>query len=263
MYVTAENLQEICDEPCVLVGLHTCGNLATACFKSFVRNENIKGIVNVGCCFNCLTEYIHPDAEKGARRYISGLGVSFKGRSLDETLWRSEEEAGYPLSNYIKTQHSTFFMGRMARVLAMSEFVRSHIGSPQKMFEKFAFRAAFQVILKESYPELGNVYSIGKKIKNYNGWGEYSLTCFRLMNLATEYTTKELNDMYETRFKHLEKKAAILWSLRSLLSFPLEHLIYLDRVLYLHEHGCVAEIVKIFDKMTSPRNHLIYAYKTT
>lgn len=261
MYVTDQNLQELCNEPCMLVGLHTCGNLASSCLRSFVRNENIRAIVNVGCCFGNLHEFIHPNAAESTQQYLAGLGVSFKGRSLDDTLWKSEEEAGYPLSNYIKTQHSHFFLGRMARVLAMSEFVRNHLDDPQQMFEKFSYRAAFQVLLKESYPHLANVYNLGRKIKDYTTWGEYSLICLTKMKLSTSYTLQDLNDMYDTRFKHLEKQAAVLWSLRCMLSFPIENLIYLDRVIYLKEHGCNPQIVQIFDKYISPRNHLIYAYK--
>ena len=35
----------------ILIGLHTCGDLASTMFRTFNENDNIVGLVSVGCCY--------------------------------------------------------------------------------------------------------------------------------------------------------------------------------------------------------------------
>lgn len=39
----------------ILVGLHTCGNLAHSVSKSFIYSEDIKGLCIVPCCYHLIT----------------------------------------------------------------------------------------------------------------------------------------------------------------------------------------------------------------
>jgi hypothetical protein len=47
------------DQKWLIVGLHTCGDLAVSMIKGFCnsKNENIKGLVNLGCCYQLLTDF--------------------------------------------------------------------------------------------------------------------------------------------------------------------------------------------------------------
>lgn len=39
-----------------IVGLHTCGDLAAASLEHFLNAQNARFLVNVGCCYNCLSD---------------------------------------------------------------------------------------------------------------------------------------------------------------------------------------------------------------
>lgn len=41
---------------CLLVGLHTCGDLAPNTLRIFASNSEIKGVCSVGCCYHLLSE---------------------------------------------------------------------------------------------------------------------------------------------------------------------------------------------------------------
>lgn len=262
LYVTTDNINLYTNEPCMLIGLHTCGDLAVTCMKLFLADENIKGIVNVGCCYNHLSEYVAPEAKEMAECYLEKIGTSFQGLSLDTTLFSPEETAGFPLSHYIKQTYPSFFLGRIPRILAMSEACRSHITNTEATFKRFAFRSAFQVLLTEAYPEYEKIFSVGSKLKKFTDFEDYISQAFKNMDLDNVYKDVDINGIYEARFMSREKESAIIWALRSILSGPIENLIILDRALYLEEKGISTEITEIFDKEHSPRNIAISAYKS-
>mgnify|MGYP001048627482 FL=1 len=261
LYANTENLEEYTTDPCMIIGLHTCGDLAATSLKLFVNNHKVKGIVNVGCCYNHLSEYVADQAQPLLRKYISSLGVSFKGMNLDESVYAPEETAGYPLSNYLKKRHPEFFLGRMSRVLSMSEANKSHLENPESTLRKFVYRAAFQDLLKESYPGLSTHYCLGRKIKRYLNFGDYSAIAFSKMNLDLPYSPDEMQLIYERKYQQYEKPCAVFWSLRSVLSGVIENLVLLDRAMFLQENGCHVELRQVFEKDKSPRNVAIAAIK--
>lgn len=82
----------------MLVGLHTCGNLAASSLRLFTNNpSHLKCMVNVSCCYHLLME-------------------EFDGNPswLEEELQSSG--FGFPMSAYLKGQD--FALGRNARMLA-------------------------------------------------------------------------------------------------------------------------------------------------
>lgn len=259
--VTRDNIDEFTQEPCFLVGLHTCGDLASTCLKLFTSTANIKGIINVGCCYQHLTEYISPESESSVSNYLSQVSSTFKARSPDETLSSDPNSCGYPLSKYIKTQHPDFFLGRLPRTLSISEPQPLHSKNAELTFRKFQFRAAFQALLQKYYPEFALTYTIGNRIKDFSKFSKYALAAFTKMKIKHDKTIEEIDDFYDQNFKQLEKKSAIFWIIRSSLSGPIEKLIILDRALYLAEENNSTEILTIFDKLQSPRNILIAGFK--
>lgn len=82
----------------MLVGLHTCGNLAASSLRLFTNNPlHIKCMVNVSCCYHLLME------EFGGNP--SWLEVELQSSGF-----------GFPMSAYLKSQD--FTLGRNARMLA-------------------------------------------------------------------------------------------------------------------------------------------------
>lgn len=82
----------------MLVGLHTCGNLAASSLRLFTNNlSHLKCMVNVSCCYHLLMEEFDGNASW-----------------LEEELQSSG--FGFPMSAYLKDQD--FALGRNARMLA-------------------------------------------------------------------------------------------------------------------------------------------------
>lgn len=92
-----------------LVGLHTCGSLATTCLKLFTEpKNNLKLLVNVGCCYHLIEEE---------------FTVNQFWHDIENALNRNESY-GFPVSKYLKDKH--FELGRDARMCASQ--------SPEKIF---------------------------------------------------------------------------------------------------------------------------------
>lgn len=71
-----------------LTGLHTCGNLASACMKIFVANPNLKLLTNVGCCYNLLTEEFRES--------------EFSIDKWDTISNTCQANPGFPMSNFLR-----------------------------------------------------------------------------------------------------------------------------------------------------------------
>lgn len=79
-----------------LVGLHTCGNLASTSVQLFVNSPESRFLCNVGCCYHLLDEFFD--------KSNSGL------------------EQGFPLSSHLKSK--SFFLGRNARMVSSQPLER-------------------------------------------------------------------------------------------------------------------------------------------
>jgi hypothetical protein len=259
--VTKDNISEFTQEPCFLVGLHTCGDLAAVCLKLFVHDPLIRGVFNVGCCYHHLSEFVQPEAREGLEKYLQSIRESYKGRDLDETVWASAETAGFPLSFFIQNNFKGFFLGRLPRTLAISEPVKFHLKDPGLTFRKFQYRASFQVLLHKNFPHMTDVYSVGNRVKNFGSFAEYAFEAFSRLKLVHQMTAEEIQGFYDENFRKFEKKSAIFWVVRSALSGPIENLVILDRALYLIENGHQAEVLSIFDKSISPRNVVVSGFR--
>lgn len=93
-----------------LIGLHTCGTLATTCLKLFTEpKNNLRLLINVGCCYHLIEEEFTND--------------SFWGDI--EIALNENESYGFPVSNCLKEKK--FELGRDARMSASQ--------SPDKIFK--------------------------------------------------------------------------------------------------------------------------------
>lgn len=95
----------------LLVGLHTCGNLAASSLRLFVDNsDTIEAIINVGCCYHLIDEEFATDP-------IWHRGKNSAGNKVD---------VGFPMSVYLRNQK--FKLGRDARMCGTQ--------NPSKVFKE-------------------------------------------------------------------------------------------------------------------------------
>lgn len=97
------------EQEIALVGLHTCGSLATTCLKLFTESKNsVKLLVNVGCCYHLIEE------QYTVNSFWDDV----------ETALNKTESYGFPVSKYLND--NKFELGRDARMCASQ--------SPEKIF---------------------------------------------------------------------------------------------------------------------------------
>ncbi|KAK7886157.1 hypothetical protein WMY93_025778 [Mugilogobius chulae] len=157
-YVTAETeLRDLISElqAAVLVGLHTCGDLAPSSLRMFVAKEELAAVCSVGCCYHLLSEEFDQAAQGG-----------------------SHVVNGFPLSQYLRDQ--SWFCGRNARMSACLALERFSHGQGIAM-ESLFYRAVLHVILRDHYgsfkseKRVGNVYSKTKSFVDYGYHDKYRL----------------------------------------------------------------------------------------
>lgn len=232
-----ESLTNIC-----LVGLHTCGNLASNSLKQFVRNDDIKVLCNVGCCYNHLFE-------------------EFEGSDYfndDVRVMEEEDEPGFPMSNFLRDKK--YKLGRNARMLAAQCFERV-IESKNMPDVSLFYRALFEKLLREKWcvDDPAKVVKLGRiKFKDFE---DYLRKGCKKFDITMDLTTDEIEQLIQDH--EFDRRLINLnYLIRLLMAKIIETLILLDRYLYLLEsHVDNVFLVKIFDPIVSPRNYSLIAIK--
>ena len=115
-----------------LIGLHTCGNLASDSIKIWIKNDTMKLLCNVGCCYH------HIDEEFYRNPYLSK-------EELDNSV------PSFPLSNQLKSLH--YQLGRSARMVAAQPMDRLRAKQPLPS-KALLWRAVLQDILLTHVPDI-------------------------------------------------------------------------------------------------------------
>lgn len=232
-----EDLENFC-----LVGLHTCGNLASNSLKQFVRNDEIKLLCNVGCCYHLLYEEFEKDIFNDVIR------------EMDDA-----DEAGFPMSNYLRDKN--FRIGRNGRMLAAQCYERV-IANKSPPDESLFYRALVEKLLREKWSKDGTKVKVLKfgKIK-FKSFEEYFKKACKKFNIDLEISSEKIEELM-TKFDHDRHLIMINYFIRLLNAKTIETLILLDRFLYLLENNVDdVFLVKIFDPIISPRNYGFIAMK--
>lgn len=209
-----------------LVGLHTCGNLASSSLRIYHGNDNIKNICNVGCCYHLMTEE----------------------NNINTT--------GFPMSNYL--QNKNCFLGRNARMIAAQSLERM-IHEKEPPSDILFYRSLLQIILIEYSPELLSCH-VGrfKKSATFTQYVRKSLSKLNCKNIPTDDVILKLYEEYLPRLKELQ----VYYMLRAHLAPVIEAVILLDRLIYLYELGYNnSYLVQFFDPVISPRCYGIVSFK--
>ncbi|XP_030006194.1 putative methyltransferase-like protein 25 isoform X2 [Sphaeramia orbicularis] len=240
-YVTAETeLRELINEleAAVMVGLHTCGDLAPSTLRMFVAKPELAAVCSVGCCYHLLSEEFDPSVQD----HLQAIH-------------------GFPLSQYLRDQ--SWFCGRNARMSACLALERVSVGQGIQM-ESLFYRAVLHVILRDHYScfksekRVGNVYSKAKSFVDY-----VRRALHRLELDGAKLSDSAIQDYYDTYRPRMSEMHAFNM-LKVTLAPCIEGLLLLDRLCYLKEQEDVSysALVQLFDPLLSPRCYAVIGLKT-
>ncbi|XP_068951194.1 probable methyltransferase-like protein 25 isoform X1 [Petaurus breviceps papuanus] len=239
-YITAES--ELCDiitdlEDCIMVGLHTCGDLAPDTLRIFTSKSEIKGVCSVGCCYHLLSE-------------------KYEKQYKDYTL----EMWGFPMCQYLKEEE--WCCGRNARMSACLALERVAVGQGLAT-ESLFYRAVLQEIIKECYGITECDKRVGKVYSKSTSFLDYVRKSLKKLELDDSKLTEKMIMEYYEKYKPRRKELEAFNMLKVVLAPCIESLILMDRLCYLKEQDNIAwsALVKLFDPVKSPRCYAVTALK--
>ncbi|KAM7178921.1 putative methyltransferase-like protein 25 [Macrochelys suwanniensis] len=238
-YITAETeLRDIITdlEDCIMVGLHTCGDLAPNTLRIFTAKPEIKAVCSVGCCYHLLTEEFENQ------------------KDCSPGLW------GFPMCRYLKEEG--WCCGRNARMsacLALERVAVSQVLPTESLF----YRAVLQVIIEECYGVIKSDRHVGKIFSKSSSFVDYVRKSLKKLELdESKLPDSCIMDYYE-KYKHRMNELEAFNMLKVVLAPCIEVLLLLDRLCYLKEKDNIAwsGLVKLFDPVKSPRCYAVVALK--
>ncbi|XP_062440862.1 probable methyltransferase-like protein 25 isoform X2 [Rhea pennata] len=213
-------------EESVMVGLHTCGDLAPNTLRIFIAKPEIKAVCSVGCCYHLLSEQYENQED------------------CTEEVW------GFPMCQYLKDEG--WCCGRNARMSAC-------LLPTESLF----YRAVLQVIVEENYGVTKSDRHVGKIFSKSSSFLDYVRKSLKKLELDdSKLPDSCIMDYYE-KYKHRMNELEAFNMLKVVLAPCIEVLILLDRLCYLKEQDNIAwsGLVKLFDAVKSPRCYAVIALK--
>ncbi|XP_047644304.1 probable methyltransferase-like protein 25 isoform X1 [Phacochoerus africanus] len=224
-------------EDCLMVGLHTCGDLAPNTLRIFAAKSEIKGVCSVGCCYHLLSEeFENPHKEC------------------------TQEKWGFPMCHYLK--EGRWCCGRNARMSACLALERVAVGQGLPT-ESLFYRAVLQDIIKDCYGITKCDRHVGKLYSKSSSFLDYVRKSLKKLGLdESKLPEKVIMDYYE-KYKPRMNELEAFNMLKVVLAPCIETLILLDRLCYLKEQEDIAwsALVKLFDPVKSPRCYALIALK--
>ncbi|XP_035533855.1 methyltransferase-like protein 25 [Morone saxatilis] len=240
-YVTAETeLRELINEleDAVVVGLHTCGDLAPSTLRMFVAKAELAAVCSVGCCYHLLSEEFDPAGQECLRSVC-----------------------GFPLSQYLRDQ--SWFCGRNARMSACLALERVSLGQGIQM-ESLFYRAVLHVILRDHYSSFKSEKRVGNVYSKAKSFVDYVRRALRRLELdeskLSDADIQDYHDAYRPRMGEMHA----FNMLKVALAPCIEGLILLDRLCYLKEQEDLSfsALVQLFDPLLSPRCYAVVGLKS-
>ncbi|XP_008291047.1 putative methyltransferase-like protein 25 [Stegastes partitus] len=240
-YVTAETeLRELINEleDAVVVGLHTCGDLAPSTLRMFVAKPELAAVCSVGCCYHLLSEEFDP-----------------VGRECLHSL------CGFPLSQYLRDQ--SWFCGRNARMSACLALERVSLGQGIQM-ESLFYRAVLHVILRDHYSSYKSEKRVGNVYSKTKTFVDYVRRALRRLELDESKLSDSDIEGYHETYRARRDEMHAFNMLKVTLAPCIEGLILLDRLCYLKEQEDVSlsTLVQLFDPLLSPRCYAVVGLKS-
>ncbi|XP_065145975.1 probable methyltransferase-like protein 25 isoform X2 [Paramisgurnus dabryanus] len=239
-YVTAETelkmlITEL--EDAVLVGLHTCGDLAPSTLRMFSAKNELRAVCSVGCCYHLLSEEFDPDRQG----CVDGV-------------------CGFPMSQFLKDQ--SCFCGRNARMSACLALERVSAGGGLPM-ESLFYRAVLHVILRDHYDCYKSEKRVGNVYSKASSFVDYVRRALRKLDLDDAKLSDSIIQSYHEHYSPRMNEMVAFNMLKVTLAPCIEGLILLDRLCYLKEQENVSHsaLVQLFDPLQSPRCYAVVGIK--
>ncbi|XP_071622062.1 probable methyltransferase-like protein 25 isoform X2 [Heliangelus exortis] len=177
-------------EDCVMVGLHTCGNLAANTLRIFTAKPEIKAVCSVGCCYHLLSEEFENQ------------------EACPEEVW------GFPMCQYLKDKG--WCCGRNARMSACLALERVAVGQMLPT-ESLFYRAVLQVIIEEIYGVTKSDQHVGKTFSKSSSFVDYARKSLKKLELDDSKLKVVLAPCIEAlilldRLCYLKEQDNIAWS---------------------------------------------------
>ncbi|XP_036419728.1 methyltransferase-like protein 25 isoform X1 [Colossoma macropomum] len=239
-YVTAETelrtlISEL--EDAVMVGLHTCGDLAPSTLRMFVAKPELQAVCSVGCCYHLLSE-----------QFDQG------GQDCETAVF------GFPMSQYLREQ--ACFCGRNARMSACLALERVSVGGGLPM-ESLFYRAVLHVILRDHYDAHKSEKRVGNVYSKASSFVDYVRRALRKLDLDESKLSDSVIQSYHDLYSPRMSEMVAFNMLKVTLAPCIEGLILLDRLCYLKEQENVScsALVQLFDPLLSPRCYAVVGIK--
>ncbi|XP_031204664.1 methyltransferase-like protein 25 isoform X2 [Mastomys coucha] len=211
-FITADSqLHDIIEdlEDCLMVGLHTCGDLAPNTLRIFASKAEVKGVCSVGCCYHLLSE----EFENQHKGY-------------------AKENWGFPMCHYLKEER--WCCGRNARMSACLALERVAVGQGLPT-ESLFYRAVLQNIIKDYYGISKCEQHVGKIYSKCSSFLEYVRMSLKKLGLDESKVSEEIIMDYYEKYKPRMNELEAFNMLKVVLAPCIETLILLDRLCYLKE----------------------------
>ncbi|XP_066175330.1 probable methyltransferase-like protein 25 isoform X3 [Sylvia atricapilla] len=153
-------------EDCMLVGLHTCGDLAANTLRIFTAKPEIKAVCSVGCCYHLLSEQFENQEE------------------CQDQVW------GFPMCQYLKDKG--WCCGRNARMSACLALERVAVGQMLPT-ESLFYRAVLQVIIEEIYGVTKSDRHVGKTFSKSSSFIDYVRRSLKKLELDDSKLYLDMN----------------------------------------------------------------------
>uniref|UniRef100_A0A2K6M0Q5 Methyltransferase like 25 n=1 Tax=Rhinopithecus bieti TaxID=61621 RepID=A0A2K6M0Q5_RHIBE len=196
-------------EDCLMVGLHTCGDLAPNTLRIFTSKSEIKGVCSVGCCYHLLSE-------------------EFENQHKE----RTQEKWGFPMCHYLKEER--WCCGRNARMSACLALERVAAGQGLPT-ESLFYRAVLQDIIKDCYGITKCDRHVGKIYSKCSSFLDYVRRSLKKLGLDESKLPEKIIMNYYEKYKPRMNELEAFNMLKVVLAPCIETLILLDRLCYLKE----------------------------
>lgn len=262
----------------MLVGLHTCGDLNSTAIRTFVRNDEVKALCVVGCCYQHLTveenesenpdleEHPDPDENLVYENYTAS-NVNNSGGNPGKS---SHDKLGFPMSEFLREKF--FSLGRNTRMVALKapekrEQEDTIEDIENRSIKSLFFRALLTLIIQKEFKIMSKEMRVGKIYAKCDGFVDYVKKCIKKLEFSEtqiESLTDEKINFYYSEYESHRKKLVAFNLLREAFAPVVEALILLDRYLYLKQNvdaNTDCFLVQLFNPAISPRCYALAAIR--
>lgn len=228
----------------LMLGLHGCGDLSSSMLRLFRDDERYQVLVQVGCCYHLLSESCSLDAGFPLSHILRSRGFRL-GRYLRNLACSSpERDAAMTFGERLGRSLRLHFHSALFHVMLISEGIVTLKDSD----------GSSTLDESPSLLHLGSLRSLAAE--NFVSFCQLLFERLK-MKAIPEATLLR----YESLYKKYYLNMSFMLILQRWMGTLVEQCISLDRVLACREFGLSAELVLLFDRVQSPRSHVLLVHK--